>query len=80
MDRFEKYVDYTLGKRLGCHAGREEVIRYHTRRESEELHTEEEAHKSGIQPGLETQGRSNQKSKTGVSVAPQKRTDIFPFF
>ena len=26
----------------------------------------------GIHPGFETQGRHHQKSKTGVSVAPQK--------
>ena len=26
----------------------------------------------GIHPGFETQGRSHQKSKTGVSVAPRK--------
>ena len=31
----------------------------------------EEAHK-GIHPGFETLGRCHQKSKTGVSVAPQK--------
>ena len=28
--------------------------------------------KWGIHPGFETQGRHHQKSKTGVSVAPQK--------
>ena len=32
-----------------------------------------EAHKQGIHPGYETQGRPHQKSKTGVSDAPQKR-------
>ena len=30
----------------------------------------------GIHPGFETQGRCQQKSKTGVSVAPQK--DLSP--
>ena len=29
------------------------------------------AHKQGIQPGFETQGRCHQKSKIGISVAPQ---------
>ena len=29
-------------------------------------------HASGIYPGFETQGKRQQKSKTGVSVAPQK--------
>ena len=32
----------------------------------------EKARKRGIHPGFETQGRCHQKSKTGVSVAPQK--------
>ena len=32
----------------------------------------EEARKRGIHPDFETQGRRHQKSKTGVSVAPQK--------
>ena len=32
----------------------------------------EEARKRGIHPGFETQERHHQKSKTGVSVAPQK--------
>ena len=34
----------------------------------------------GIHPGFETQGRSHQKSKTGVSVAPQKRTCVLQKF
>ena len=33
------------------------------------LHTGQEAHKGGIHPGLETQGRCHNKSKTGISVA-----------
>ena len=36
------------------------------------LHTGDKAHKQWIHPGFETQGRHHQKSKTGVSVAPQK--------
>ena len=36
------------------------------------LCTGEEACKRGIHPGFETQSRHQQKSKTGVSVAPQK--------
>ena len=36
------------------------------------LCTGEEASKWGIHTGFETQGRRHQKSKTGVSVAPQK--------
>ena len=31
------------------------------------LYTGKEAHKQGIRPGLETQGRRQQKAKTGVS-------------
>ena len=38
------------------------------------------AHKQGIHPGYETQSRYHQKSKTGVSVAPQKRTCILQTF
>ena len=36
------------------------------------LHAGEEAHKQRIHPGFEIQGRHHQKSKTRVSVAPQK--------
>ena len=36
------------------------------------LHAGEETCKRGIHSGFETQGRRHQKSKTGVSVAPQK--------
>ena len=36
------------------------------------LHAGDKAHKQGIHPGFETQGRHYQKSKTGVFVAPQK--------
>ena len=34
------------------------------------LHAGDEAHKWGIHPGFETQGRHHQKSKAMVSVAP----------
>ena len=40
----------------------------------------EEARKRGIHPGFETQGRRHQKSKTGVSVAPQKGFMSSKFF
>ena len=36
-----------------------------------QLHAGNEAYKQGIQPGFETQGRYHEKSKTGISVAPQ---------
>ena len=36
------------------------------------LHTGDEAHKRGIHPGFETQGRRHQQSKTGASVALHK--------
>ena len=39
------------------------------------LHTGDKACKRGNYPDFETQSRHHQKSKTGVSVAPQKRTD-----
>ena len=51
-----------------------EVIRCYTRGESEEC-IGEEAHKYGIHPGFDTQGRHHQKSKTGIS-GPTKRTDV----
>ena len=35
------------------------------------LHAGEQVLKSTIHPGFETQGRHHQKSKTGVSLAPQ---------
>ena len=40
----------------------------------------DDALKQRIDPGFETQGRRHQKSKTGVPVAPQNRTDILQFF
>ena len=36
------------------------------------LHADEKARKQGIHPSYETQGRHHQKSKTGISVSPQK--------
>ena len=44
------------------------------------LHTGDKACKQGIHPGFETQGRRYQKSKTGVSVAPQKGLMSFKIF
>ena len=39
----------------------------------ESLHASKKTRKQEIHPGFfETQGRRHQKSKTGVSVAPQK--------
>ena len=40
------------------------------------VHTGDKAGKQGIHPGFETQGRGHQKSKSGVSVAPQKGTHV----
>ena len=40
------------------------------------LYTSKKACKWGIHPGFETQDRGHQKSKTGVSVAPQKGPTI----
>ena len=37
------------------------------------LYAGEEAYKRGIHPSFETRGRCHPKSKTGVSVEPQKR-------
>ena len=62
-------------KWLHCHAGQQEVSSCHTRDESEESVTSK-----GIHPGIETQGRCHQKSKTGVSVDPQKGLMYSKFF
>ena len=45
----------------------------------------DKGHKWEIDPGFETQGRRHQKSKTGISVAPQKglmpsKIDALQFF
>ena len=42
--------------------------------------TGEKACKQGIHPGIETQRRRHQESKTEVSVAPQKKTGVLQFF
>ena len=45
------------------------------------LHADNETCKWGIHPPLfETRSRRHQNSKTGVSVVPQKRTDVLKFF
>ena len=41
------------------------------------LHVGDEAYKGGIHSGFDTQGKRHQKSRTGVSVALSKRTDVF---
>ena len=64
------HLQVCASKRLGCHADLYTVSRCHIRDESED-HTSEKACK-GIHHSFETQGRCHQKSKTGVSVAPQK--------
>ena len=40
----------------------------------------QKVHKKGIYPGIETQGRCHQKSKTGVSMAPRKGLRSSKFF
>ena len=61
-------TEETWKRRLGCHAGRQEVSRCRTRGESRETcNMYASAHS-----GFETKRRCHQKSKTGVSVAPQK--------
>ena len=51
----------TCEKGLSCHAGHHAV-----------LEVSKVAHKQGIYPGFETQGRPHEKSETRVSAAPQK--------
>ena len=71
-------------KRLGCHADLCTVSRCRTRGESGEYcagkkvckHTFKKVCKREIHPGFETWGRRHQKSKTVISVAPQK--DLCP--
>ena len=61
---------------LSCHTGCEEVSRYCTRGESADS---TECSQWRTQPRgstFETQGRCRKKSKTGVSMSPQERTDI----
>ena len=52
-------------KWLGCHAGHQEVSRCHTRSESEESMQQS-------RQLTDPQGRHHQKSKPGISLAPQK--------
>ena len=62
-----------VGNATGYHAGRKEVGRCRTRGESEaSLAYRRGSMIKGFTPGLETQGRRHQKSKTWVSVTPQK--------
>ena len=56
-------------KVTACHAGQGVAPEVNLRNS---LHASDKAAKWGIHPGFETQGRCHQKSKTGVSVAPQK--------
>ena len=66
-------VTVSMGLNSSTHADHYNVSRCGTRDESEGSIVEsEKAHKRGIHPGFETQGRRHQKSKTGVSVVPQK--------
>ena len=57
-------------RRLGCHAGCREVSRCCTRGESQLMCNV--THTPPLSSGFDTQRRHHQKSKTGVSVAPQK--------
>ena len=60
---------------LGSHAGHPEVGRCSTRGESQgicDTYTSTKCEKGRTHSGFETQRRHHQKSKTGVSVAPQK--------
>ena len=62
-----------MGKVACCHAGRQEVGRSHTRGESHVTYVMPlpSANKAAYF-GFETQRKHHQKSKTGLSVAPQK--------
>ena len=59
---------------LGCHAGHQEVSRCHTEVNLREWVTCMllPSANEGAHSGFETQRRCHQKSKTGVSVTPQK--------
>ena len=60
-------------KSLGCHTGGYEVSRCRTRSESRNIfYVGDKACKQGIHHGFEIQCRRHQKSKTGLSMAPQK--------
>ena len=63
-----------LKKRLGCHAGHQEVGRHYTGNESEKpLCSGDTTGKPGINLGFETQSRRHQKYKTSDNT---KRTDV----
>ena len=65
-----KYVDQ---KRLSCHVSCQEASRCHLKWIWGIHCVQARKYASqGIQPSFETQGRYHQKSKTGLSVAPQK--------
>ena len=58
---------------LGSYFRCKTASRCHSRDESEKsLHIGDITHKQGIHPGFKSQGRHHQKSKTRVSVTPQK--------
>ena len=65
---FESHQCFTgmWKRRLGCHAGCQEVGRCRTRGESQGMCN------TYASTGFETQRRHHQKLKTGVSIAPQK--------
>ena len=62
-------------KATGCRAGYQDVSRCCTRGESQKhiSHMPPPSVNKVAHSGFETQRRCHQKSKTGVSVAPQKR-------
>ena len=61
-----------IGNVTGCHAGHQSAGVAPEMYLRNSLHASDKALKRGIHPGFETQERRHQKSKTGVSVAPQK--------
>ena len=68
-------------KIFSCHAGHQEVSRCCTKGESEESIACRLKRMQVRNPlGLETQGGHHWKSKTGISVAPQKRIYVLQFF
>ena len=64
-------------KRLSCYADCQETSRCPEANLNNPLDAGDKAHKQRSHPGFETQGRHHQKSKTGVSVAPQKKLYSF---
>ena len=61
-----------LMDQLGCHAGRQEVSRCRTRCESEESVTCRQQGTVEYNLALKPGADHHQKSKTGVSVVPEK--------